>query len=165
MGLLGLAACGEPREVGVTHSRPGDPVIVLSEGACPADACPVYDFTLHPDGSYLMNGVEFVRAPGVTQGNIGPAAYTTAAALLEEADFWTIPHDQTSAKLSNCHKETPTVRITWRLEDGKQKTLSYEAGCGVQETTLLVSQLREALQFQDLVWTNERFDFEGPGPR
>lgn len=165
LGLLALAACGGPDEQGVTQGRVDDPVIVLSEGPCPADACPVYDMTLHPGGKYTLNGVKYVRAVGVTSGNIGPAAWTTAEALLEDAKFWSMPKDQTSASISGCHAETPVVQITWRMEDGKQKTLAYEAGCGVQATTLLISQLRDALQFQDLVWTDERFDFEGPGPR
>jgi hypothetical protein len=165
IGLLGLAACGEPPEVGVTRSRPDDPVIVLSEGTCPADACPVYDMTLHPNGDYMLNGVRFVKTVGVSEGNIGPEAWTAAEAVLEEAGFWTILHNQTSTGLDNCHSETPVVQITWRLEDGKQKTLAYEPGCNQRETTLLVSQLRDALHFQDLVWTNDRFEFEGPGPR
>jgi len=162
---LGLAACGGAEEQGVILAHRDDPVIVLSEGPCPEDTCPVYDLTLRPDGSYILNGTQFVRTIGVTEGSVDPEAWTDASKVLEGARFWSLQTNQTSATLPNCHSGTPSVKVTWRLPEGKQKTLTYEAGCGVQATTLLVSQLRDAMHFQDLVWTNERFQFEGPGPR
>ena len=65
---VGLVAC-TASEKGVGSARPGDPVIVLTEGACD-QTCPVYDMTLHPDGSYLLNGARFVKTTGVTEGRL-----------------------------------------------------------------------------------------------
>ena len=154
-----LAACS-PSEQGVSTARSGDPVIVLSEGACD-QTCPVYDMTLHPDGSYLLNGARFVKTAGVTEGKLDGSAWTAAQAALDEASFWTLEPNQTSSDHPSCVEGTPTVSVTVRLADGKQKTLTYRAGCGGEEGRALIPALREAFTFHDLVWTDERFAPDG----
>lgn len=156
----GLTAACSPSEKGVSTARTGDPVIVLTEGECD-QTCPVYDMTLHPDGSYLLNGVRFVKTTGVTEGQLDGSAWTAAQAALDQAGFWTLEPNQTSSDNPSCVAGTPTVSITVRLADGKQKTLTYRAGCGGEVGRALIPALREALTFHDLVWTDERFAPDG----
>lgn len=156
---LAAAACS-PAEQGVTQAQTGEPVVVLSEGAC-EQTCPVYDMTLHPDGTYLLNGVKFVKTMGVSDGQLGTDAWKTAETALTEANFWTLPTNQTSNASENCHSGAPTVNVTWRTDSGKQKTITYTAGCGGQEMRTLVVALREAMSFDRLVWTDARFAPDG----
>ncbi len=155
LGLTLLFACS-PSENGVSQGQTGDPVIVLSEGACEG-TCPIYDMTLHADGSYILNGVNYVRRFGVTEGSLGPEAWGKAEAILSDANFWTLRQIQTSKTLATCQSGTPVIRITWRTVEGKEKTLTYDAGCGVQKVQQLVVELREALNFDGLVWTDQKF--------
>src|SRR5579871_3600055 len=113
--LAALSACSD-QDPGVAQGRPDDPVIVLSEGAC-KNSCPVYDITLHPDGSYLMNGERFVKTPGVSEGEIGAQAWAAAEKVLKDADFWKLQTVQTADTLSNCQPEAPSVKITYRTKD------------------------------------------------
>ena len=159
LAFLLLAACSGG-EQGVTTADPCDPVIVLSEGECDV-TCPVYDMTLHPDGSYLLNGVRFVKSAGVSEGAIGSSAWAEAEKALEDAGFWTIPADQTSSDHPSCQPGTPTASVTWRTQEGKQKTLKYRPGCGGEEGRALIPALRAALHFDDLIWTDERFAPDG----
>lgn len=154
-----LAACSA-QEVGVTQGHANEPVIVLSEGACPHNTCPVYDMTLHGDGSYVLNGVRYVKTVGVIDGNLGADAWTAAEKVLEDAQFWGMSTPETAAKLPHCQPDAPTVQVTWRTDKGREKTLVYDAGCGVAETRDMISRLRTALQFEKLVWTNEKFRFD-----
>jgi hypothetical protein len=80
---------------------------------------------------------------------------------LSEAGFWTLDPEQTMETLSNCQKGAPTAKITWRTAEGKEKTVTYYAGCGVRKMEDLIRSLRTALNFDDLVWTNARFDPNG----
>ncbi len=155
-----IAVACSSGEQGVVQGQTKDPVIVLSEGAC-FGTCPIYDLTLHPDGSYVLNGVRFVKQTGVSDGNIGKAAWTEAEKALGDAKFWTLLPEQTMRTLQNCHTDAPTVKITWRTEEGKEKTLTYYAGCGVRDIENLVRSLRTALHFEELVWTDARFDPNG----
>ena len=155
-----IAVACSSGEQGVIQAQAKDPVIALSEGAC-FGACPIYDLTLHPDGTYALNGVRFVKATGVSEGDIGKAAWTEAEKALSAANFWTLPPEQTMRTLQNCHTDAPTVKITWRTPAGKEKTLIYYAGCGVRDMENLVRSLRAALHFQELVWTDARFDRNG----
>jgi hypothetical protein len=155
----GLSACS-PGEQGVTTVHAGDPVIVLSEGECDV-TCPVYDMTLHPDGSYVLNGIRFVKSTGVSEGALGSDAWTAAEQALQSASFWTLAANQTSSSSPSCQRGTPTASVTWRTEEGKQKTLQYRAGCGGEEGRALIPALREALHFHNLVWTDERFAPDG----
>jgi hypothetical protein len=152
-------ACS-PSEQGVIQAQPDDPVISLSEGPCPA-TCPVYDMTLHPNGAYLLNSVRFVKGEGVTEGNIGRASYTAAEQALKDAGFWTLKPEQTMQTMLNCHPEAPTAKITWRTTEGKEKTVTYYAGCGVAKMQQLVGALRDAMKFERLVWTDDAFDPAG----
>lgn len=155
-----VAAACSPAEQGVTQAQTGDAVVVLSEGECD-QTCPVYDMTLHPDGSYALNGVKFVKSTGVSKGNLGPDAFKAAETTLTEAGFWTLPTNQTNAASENCHSGAPTVNVTWRNDAGKQKTIAYMAGCGAPEMRNVVIALREALAFNTLVWTDARFGPDG----
>lgn len=156
-----LAACGKPDQ-GVVQGETGNPVIVLSEGAC-FGTCPIYDMTLRPDGSFTLYGERFVKETGVQEGTLGPEAWEEAVDVLEASDFWSVEATQTPETLQNCHTDAPTARVTWRTEDGQEKTLTYDAGCGVRKTQNLIAALREALHFDDLVWTDREFPFD-PGP-
>ncbi|MFT3723744.1 MAG: DUF6438 domain-containing protein [Hyphomonadaceae bacterium] len=160
VAIAAVAAACSGGEVGVTQSQPGNPVIVLSEGDC-AQTCPVYDMTLHPDGAYVLNGVKFVKTPGVTEGKLGAGAWKKAEETLNEAGFWSQPVDQTSMVSENCHSGTPTVQVTWRTPEGKQKTITYTAGCGGPEMRQAIVGLREAMGFGNLVWTEDRFAPDG----
>jgi hypothetical protein len=152
-------ACS-PTEQGVTQAQTGDPVIVMSEGACD-QTCPIYDMTLHPDGTYALNGVKFVKTTGVSEGQLGTDAWKAAETALTEVSFWTLPANQTSSASENCHRGTPTVNVTWRTDAGKQKTIAYTAGCGGPEMRTVIGALRQALSFDKLVWTDERFAPDG----
>ncbi len=152
-------ACS-PAEQGVSQAQTGDAVVVLSEGEC-EQTCPVYDMTLHPDGSYALNGVKFVKSTGVSEGNLGADAFKAAETALTEAGFWALPPNQTSAVSENCHSGAPTVNVTWRNDAGKQKSVAYTAGCGGPEMKNVVIALREAMSFNALVWTDERFAPDG----
>lgn len=158
-GLAALAACSGG-EQGVTTVHANDPVIVLSEGACDQQ-CPVYDMTLHADGSYALRGERFVKTLGLSEGNIGTAAWSAAERALDAAGFWGLEPNQTSSAQPSCQPGTPTVSITWRTKEGKQKTLTYRAGCGGPEGRDLVPALRAALKFDSLVWTDDRFSPDG----
>lgn len=160
VAIAAAAASCSGGDVGVTQAQTGNSVIVLSEGDCD-QTCPVYDMTLHPDGSYVLNGVKFVKTPGVSEGKLGPDAWKKAEEALTEASFWSQPTDQTSMVSENCHAGTPTVQVTWRTAEGKQKTISYTAGCGVAEMRQAIVGLREAMGFGDLVWTDDRFAPDG----
>jgi hypothetical protein len=155
-----VAAACSPSEQGVITAQKDDAAIVLSEGPC-LGTCPVYDITLHPNGAYLLNSTRFVKGTGVSEGNIGAEAYTAAEKVLTDASFWTVKPKQTMETLSTCHTDAPTTKITWRTAEGKEKTLEYNAGCGVREMQALISSLRDALHFNDLVWTDEKFDPSG----
>lgn len=160
IAVSAAAAACSPSEQGVTQAQAGDAVIVLSEGACDQQ-CPVYDMTLHPDGSYILNAVRFVRNPGVSDGKLGADAWTSAEKALNDAAFWTLPPDQTSNTSENCQEGAPTVNVIWRTETGKQKTVTYTAGCGGPEMRNLVIALRETMAFGDLVWSEDRFAPDG----
>jgi hypothetical protein len=152
-------ACSQG-EQGVSQAQTGDPVIVLSEGAC-LGTCPIYDMTLHPGGEYVLNGQRFVKATGVSEGDLGKPAWTKAVGILEDAGFWMLQPDQTMSTIRDCHTDAPTAKVTWRTEEGKEKTVTYNAGCGVEEMQNLIRSLRGALHFKDLVWTDEKFDPSG----
>lgn len=160
VAMAAAAAACSGGEIGVTQSQTGNAVIVLSEGDCD-QTCPVYDMTLHPDGAYVLNGVKFVKIKGVSDGNLGPDAWKKAEEALNEAGFWSQPIDQTSMVSENCHSGTPTVQVTWRTAEGKQKTITYTAGCGGTEMRQAIVGLREAMGFGDLVWTEDRFAPDG----
>lgn len=159
--LCAAAVSCSPPDPGIAQGRPDDPVIVLSEGEC-KNSCPVYDITLHPDGAYLMNGEQFVKTAGVSEGTIGAEAWAAAEKVLKGADFWKLKTEQTADTLSNCQPEAPTVKITYRVKDGKEKTVTYNAGCGVKKMQTLVYDLRSALKFDDLVWTDKKFEYKQP---
>lgn len=159
--ILLAAACGQ-QDQGVVQRDPGNPVIVLSEGAC-FGTCPIYDMTLRPDGAFTLYGERFVKDTGIHEGNIGPEAWDEATAALKGASFWSAQPMQTPETLQNCQTDAPTARITWRTEEGLEKTITYDAGCGVRKTQNMVIALREALKFDDLVWTDREFPFD-PGP-
>jgi hypothetical protein len=156
---LGSVACS-PSEVGVETVHADDPAIILSEGRCD-QTCPVYDMTLKPDGSYLLNGVRFVKTPGVSDGGLGADAWAAAEKALSASNFWFLAPNQTSSTQPDCVPGTPTVAVTWRTADGKQKTLNYRAGCGGPEGRALIPALRAAMQFDTLVWTEDRFAPDG----
>lgn len=155
-----LAAACSPSEKGVILARTGDPVIVMTEGECD-QTCPVYDMTLHPDGTYLLNGVRFVKTPGVSEGRLDASAWTDAEAALEKAGFWSLEPDQTSSGQPSCVSGAPKVTIMVRNAEGKQKTLTYKPGCGSEEAHALIPSLRSSLHFDDLVWTDARFAPDG----
>jgi hypothetical protein len=156
---LAPAACS-PAELGVETVHVDDPVIVLSEGECD-QTCPVYDMTLKPDGSYVLNGVRFVKTPGVSDGGLGTGAWEAAEKALADSNFWLLEPNQTSSTQTTCQPGTPTVAVTWRTAEGKQKTLNYRAGCGGPEGRALIPALRAAMQFDTLVWTEDRFAPDG----
>lgn len=149
-------ACSKS-ETGVAQGQVDDPVIVLSEGQC-LGTCPVYDMTLHPTGAYILNGRKFVKTEGVSEGDLGVSAWTEAEAVLKAAEFWTMKQEQTRETLANCMTDAPNVMITWRTTEGKEKTVTYNAGCGVADMQTLIQDLRHAMKFDNLVWTNEKFD-------
>jgi Domain of unknown function (DUF6438) len=155
-----LVASCSGGEQGVIQAQAGDGVVSLSEGPCP-DACPVYDMTLHANGAYTLNSERFVKGKGVSQGILGKRAFVAAEAALKDAGFWELKPKQTTATMSECMADTPTVKITWRTDEGKEKTLTYEAGCGVAKMKELIASLRGALKFDDLVWTDEKFAPDG----
>lgn len=156
-----VATACSPSEKGVAQGRSDDAVIALSEGSC-VGTCPVYDITLHPDGKYTLNGERYVKTLGVTDGDIGADAWAAAEHVLEEADFWKAEPIQTPATLSNCQPDAPVVKITWRTDEGRQKTVTYDAGCGVRRMEDMVRDLRGALKFDTLVWTDRKFDYVQP---
>jgi hypothetical protein len=152
------AACSRGEE-GLVQGQSGDPVVSLSEGACNG-TCPVYDLTVHANGTYILNGQRFVKTTGVSEGDIGADAFSAAVGVLEDAGFWTMRPVQTMETLQNCQTDAPTVLVTWREDSGKEKTVAYNAGCGVRKTQEMISRLRTALKFDDLVWTDAKFDPE-----
>ena len=154
-----VTACSSG-EKGVISGQEGDAVISLSEGPC-LGSCPVYDMTLHPDGAYLLNSVRFVKGSSVSDGKLSPDDWAAAEKVLNDAGFWGLEPKQTPETLSTCVTDAPTAKVTWRTGKGKEKTLEYNAGCGVQAMQELVGHLREALHFNDLVWTDEKFDPSG----
>ncbi len=147
-------------EQGVVQAQPDDAVVSLSEGPC-VGPCPVYDLTLRPNGAYLLNSVRFVKGKGVSQGNLGRGAFAQAERVLADAGFWTLKPEQTPETMPNCQDDAPTATITWRTSAGKEKTVTYDAGCGVAKMQQLVAGLREVLAFDRLVWTDDRFDPRG----
>lgn len=158
--IAALTAACSPAEQGVIKAQTGEPVIVLTEGECEA-TCPVYAMTLRPDGSYLLHAERFVKDPGVHEGTLDAAAWTAAEEALEEASFWTQAPEQTTSTLPSCQRAPPVVSITWRTAEGRQKTLNYRVGCGDAAIRQLVGQLRAAMSFDDLIWTDERFAPDG----
>lgn len=157
---VAIAAGCSQEEQGVIQAQLDDPVISLSEGPC-LGPCPVYDMTLHPDGAYVLNSVRFVKGQGVTEGNLGRGKFARAEEILENAGFWTLRTEQTMETMSNCQTDAPTAKITWRNEAGKEKTVTYNAGCGIPKMRSLVADLRDVLGFERLVWTDEKFDPSG----
>jgi uncharacterized protein DUF6438 len=155
-----IATACSSGEQGVITAQKDDPVIVLSEGAC-FGPCPIYDMTLHPDGAYILNGQKFVKDEGITEGKLTPDAWADAEKVLANANFWSLKPKQTHETLSNCQTDAPTAKITWRTAEGKEKTVEYNAGCGVPEMQQLVGTLRETFRFNDLVWTDAKFDPSG----
>jgi hypothetical protein len=160
-GLLAISACAcSQAEQGVMTAQKNDPVIVLTEGACEA-TCPIYAMTLHPDGSYVLHAEKFVKSPGVHEGQLGEAAWAKAEATLEDIKFWTLKPEQTTSSLPSCQPGPPVVSITWRTAEGRQKTLNYRVGCGDNTVRAAVAELRSAMSFHDLVWSDERFAPDG----
>ncbi len=160
-GLLAISACAcSQAEQGVITAQKNDPVIVLTEGACEA-TCPIYAMTLHPDGSYVLHAEKFVKSPGVHEGLLDAAAWEQAEAALEEISFWTLNPEQTSSSLPSCQNGPPIVSITWRTAEGRQKTLNYRVGCGDNAVRAAVAELRSAMSFHDLVWSDDRFAPDG----
>ena len=160
-GSLAVFACAcSPAEQGVIKAQENDPVIVLAEGACKS-TCPVYATTLHPDGSYVLHAERFVKSPGVHEGTLDPAAWARAEAALEDIKFWALAPNQTESSLPSCQSGPPVVDITWRTAEGRQKTLKYRVGCGDAVIRRAVAELRAAMSFDELVWTDERFAPDG----
>ncbi|HVY89645.1 MAG TPA: DUF6438 domain-containing protein [Hyphomonadaceae bacterium] len=155
-----LVACSSG-EQGVVQAQQHDAVVSLSEEGCPPDTCPVYDMTLHPDGAYTLNSARFVKGAGVTQGNIGKSSFKSAETALKDSGFWELKPQQVKSTMYNCQDGAPTVKITWRTDDGKEKTVTYNAGCNVEKMKDLMRALRASLKFEDLVWTDERFRPDG----
>ena len=102
-----------------------------------------------------------MKTSGVSDGDIGESAWTAAEKTLTEAGFWTLEPEQTMETLPNCQEGAPTAKITWRTQEGREKTVTYYAGCGVRKMEDLVRSLRMALDFDYLVWTEDRFDPSG----
>jgi hypothetical protein len=157
-GLAALAAAGCESERGVTSGPSGDALIRITEGPCDGDTCPVYQMTLKPDGQYQLIGTRFVRRIGTRFGDLGPDAWARAEATLTTAGFWTAEPVQTAKTRANCQPGAPEVAIFWRTSEGKQKTLTYDAGCGIERTREMVSGLRASLRFEELVWTDRKFN-------
>lgn len=155
-----LGGACSPSEQGVIKAQTGDPVIVLSEGECEA-TCPVYAMTLRPDGTYRLHAERFVKNPGVHEGALDASAWAAAEEALETAEFWTQAPEQTSSTMPSCQSGPPVVSITWRTTEGRQKTLNYRVGCGEVAIRQAVGQLREAMSFDELVWTDELFTPDG----
>lgn len=155
-----LAAACSGGEQGVMQMQAGDAAISLEEGPC-LGTCPVYGMTLHPNGAYILNGERFVNTSGVSEGRLGKKAWTQAETILTDANFWSLKAVQTMETMEGCHTDAPTVKVMWRTVEGKEKTVTYNAGCGVHEMQDLVSKLREAMGFGDLVWTDDQFRPDG----
>ena len=148
-------------EQGVVQAQQHDAVVSLSEEGCAPDTCPVYDMTLHATGAYTLNSARFVRGQGVTEGNIGKSSFAAAETALKDSGFWELKPQQVKSTMYNCQDGAPTVKITWRTDAGKEKTVTYYAGCGVEKMKDLMRALRAALKFDDLVWTDEKFRPDG----
>lgn len=160
-GLLAISACAcSQAEQGVVTAQKNDAVIVLTEGACEA-TCPIYAMTLHPDGSYVLHAEKFVKSEGVHEGQLDASAWTQAEATLEGINFWALKPEQTSSSLPSCQPGPPLVSITWRTAEGRQKTLNYRVGCGDSAVREAVAELRSAMSFHELVWSDERFAPDG----
>lgn len=160
VALAAVIATACSGEKGVVQAQTGEAMITLSEGPC-FGTCPIYDMTLKPNGDYILNAERFVKAEGVREGNMGGQAYMDAEEALRNAGFWSIEPEQTMDTLHNCHTDAPTTKITWRDAEGKEKTVTYNAGCGVQKMNDLIRSLRAAMKFEELVWTDDRFDPSG----
>jgi hypothetical protein len=158
--MVTLSACGAP-ETGIVDAQRGSPAIAIDEGACET-TCPVYQMTLRPAGDYTLNGERFVKITGVQTGDLGEDAWAAAEDALESAGFWKMKPDQTAKSLSGCQTGAPTVKVTWRTEDGKEKTVTYDAGCDEKKTREMVAALRSAFEFDNLVWTSRKFDYGDP---
>jgi len=117
--------------------------------------------TLHPDGAYILNSVKFVKGSGVSEGKLSPEAWDDAEKILSDAGFWGLEPKETPETLSSCQAGAPTAKVTWRTSKGKEKTVEYNAGCGVPAMQELIGHLRGALKFEELVWTDEKFDPSG----
>jgi hypothetical protein len=117
--------------------------------------------TLRPSGAYTLNAQRFVKAEGVSEGELPAGAWAAAEAALEASGFWTLEPEMTPQTLSTCQPDAPTVMVTWRTAEAKEKTVTYNSGCGVRGMQQLVGQLRQAMDFDTLVWTDDRFDPSG----
>ncbi len=131
VAIAATAAACSGGDAGVTQSQTGNAVIVLSEGSCD-QTCPVYDMTLHPDGSYVLNGVKFVKTRGVSEGNLGADAWKKAQDALTEAGFWSQPTDQTSMVSENAIRARQRFRSPGALPRASRRRLPIQQVAAAQ---------------------------------
>ncbi len=121
-------------------------------------SCTTYEMTVQADGAYRLDGQSQTRTDGVSDGRLGADAFADAERALSAADFESLPSVMNGADraiwapdIYPCMNHAPGVRITRRGADGSEKTIFWDQGCRSAEMSALLSQLRAAFRYDDLV--------------
>lgn len=133
--------------------------ITLFEGGCYyMSSCTTYEMTVHADGVYRLNGQSMTRTEGVSEGQLGAEAFAAAESALSAANFASLPAAMNGSDRSiwtpdvyPCMNHAPGARITRRSVDGLEKTVYWDQGCRSAQMSALVTQLRAAFRYDDLV--------------
>lgn len=112
-------------------------VITLSRGPC-FGTCPVYDVTIHGDGSVFYNGIRFVGTTGEKHGHISRGDVKSLYAQFKRADFFWL-FDKYEGHIT----DLPYYRMSISY-DGRRKEVVDYAGqmIGIPE---VVVQLEHAV--------------------
>lgn len=154
---VALAACAsapapQPKAAPATS-------ITLFEGGCYyMGSCTTYEMTVQADGAYRLNGQSMTRTQGISEGRLGAEAFAAADSALSVADFASLPANMNGSDRSvwepdtyPCMNHAPGVRITRRSADGPEKTVYWDQGCRSAQMSELLSSLRAAFRYDDLV--------------
>lgn len=146
-GLAMLALAGCSRHGG----GPGRPVPVEGDsisyetGPC-FGACPVYAFTIRPDGSGTFTGKRFTAVLGERSFQARPEQYRAFAAALAPYRPATgaVRYAQGEPLCGQVVTDMPSVEVTWRRAVGDSQNLYYYYGCDRRKNQAMADALGNA---------------------
>jgi len=153
--LLLLAACstlgedltstkGAASDAAMAVSR--DARITLRRGGCGyIAACPGYEFSLSPDGSYRYEGFRNVEVLGVREGRLAADAWARAEKVLAEAGWNTLADIDRREGGIPCMSDSPFAAIVRRASASEERTFNYNLGCMSPKGDALINALAEVL--------------------
>jgi len=120
-------------------------------------ACPVYRFTVSPDGTGTFEGKRFTAVTGERSFRITPAQYRAFAAQLAP-----LRPAEGSVRMSGeaCRQmatDMPSAEVTWFSPIGNSQSYYFYYGCDMERNRAIADRLTQAprlLPIQDMIGRN-----------